>query len=118
MCRSVLNYAKLAFNVIPTSFDAPVPDPSTPGFGTLYTWLQDQTRYISQELIPIGDRGMDQTRLALLRRLALEIERLQGLKEKAWTEHLVTHIVRTQISEADEKGPLPMTRSTFNPESL
>ncbi|PIL33820.1 hypothetical protein GSI_04445 [Ganoderma sinense ZZ0214-1] len=113
MCRLVPNYAKLAFNAVPTSFDEPVPHPSTPGFGTLYTWLQDQTRYVSEDLVPIGDRGMDQTRLALLRRLTLEIERLEGLKEKAWAEHLVTHIIRTQMPDTDEKGPLLIKTSKY-----
>ncbi|PIL27816.1 hypothetical protein GSI_10970 [Ganoderma sinense ZZ0214-1] len=106
MCKSMPNNMKLTFETMSTSLEDPAPEPSTPGFATLYTWLEDQIRYISQDLPPIGHRDMDQRRLALLRRLTSELERLKTLKETAWSRQLAAHIIRTHMRDADGNGPV------------
>lgn len=70
-------------------------------------------RYVSEELAPIGDHDMDQRRLALLRRLTSEMNRLQQMKETAWARLLVTHIIQSHMSGTDENGPLCIERSAF-----
>ena len=110
MCTSVPNGMKLVFDVEPTSLEISPPEPSTPGFGNLLTWLTDQIRYVSSELAPIGDHDMDQRRLALLRRLKSEIDCLERMKETAWARVLTSHIIQSHMSSTDQSGPLSFER--------
>ena len=116
MCKSVSNNMKLAFEVVPTSLEDPTPEPSTPGFATLYTWLEDQIRHVSEELGPVGDRDMDQRRLALLRRLTSEVDRLNTLKETAWNRHVASYIIRSHMGDADGKGPVVIEKGVLESE--
>ncbi|PIL24708.1 hypothetical protein GSI_12594 [Ganoderma sinense ZZ0214-1] len=110
MCKLVPDGMKLTFDGVPASIESSAPEPSTPGFRTLAMWLQDQVRYVSEELAPIGDHDMDQRRLALLRRLTSEIDRLQQIKETAWAGHIAAHIMKSHMSETDQNGPLCVKR--------
>ena len=112
MCILVPNDLTLAFDAEPTSASTPTPEPTTPSFRTFHAWLLDQMRYVSKELAPIGDHDMDQRRVALLRRLTSEMNRLQQMKETAWAHLLVTHIIQSHMSGTDENGPLCIERST------
>ena len=113
MRRLVPNGMKLAFDVEPSSSEYLAPEPATPCFRTFSTWLTNQTHYLGDELTPIGDHDMDQQHLAVLRRLKSEIDHLQGMKETAWARLLATHIIRSHMSGADEKGPLSIERGTL-----
>ena len=110
MSRSVPNGMKLEFAVEPTPLEFAPPEPSTPGFRTLFTWLKEQVRYVSDDLAQIGNHDMDQQRRSVLRRLESEINRLQEMKETAWARLPATHYIQSHMSGTDHNGPLCIER--------
>ncbi|OJT02580.1 hypothetical protein TRAPUB_6902, partial [Trametes pubescens] len=85
----VPRWARLTFSWAPkTSQDKVAPlvrsDQQNMEFESLRDWARDTLTLLQTELLPIGDRDADQRRLAQIRRLEQELQRLQRLEAHCW----------------------------------
>ena len=108
MAKGASKNMSLTFRQDPTSLTDPAPEPREASYTGTYRWLTEQRRYVEDEMLPIGDRGADNRRLALLGKLNKEIERLDGMKQRAWARRVAEWLVRASLS--GEEGPLFVKR--------
>lgn len=105
LARTVPRSAELQFDTRPTSLTDPAPEPNSSKFLGYYRWLTEQRRYVSEDLLPLGDGDVDRRREVLERRFEAEIKRLDDMKEKAWSKYAVDVHIRARLGMADGAGP-------------
>ncbi len=88
---------ELRFTQQPQSLTDVAPDPTDTAFVGACHWLSEQRQYV-EGLEPLGNQDVDSRRLALLGKLNLAAERLEGAKQRAWNKCLADWFLRERMS--------------------
>ena len=97
---------RLTFATEPRTLSDPAPEPREAHFVGSYNWILEQRRYIEELLLPIGHHDMDQRRLALLRYVDQQVDRMDRMKARAWCKCVAEHLIREHLQRDNDQGPV------------
>ena len=106
--------ANSAYTGEPPLASLPLDSPSNVKFVCHYNWVLDQQKFL-EDLPFTGDRDLGGHRKSLGRRLQDEIQRLDGVKWRAWQGALVARFMELSL---DDTGPVIVATGTWKQPSL